>query len=621
MRFSQEFIEEVKNANDIIDVASLYINLKKKGRTYFGICPFHREKTPSFGINQDKQIYHCFGCNEGGTVIQLIQQVENMSFSEAVEFLANRANLALPKFEYTVNDPKEKLRQRCYLVNEEASKFFMANLSKEDSQIARDYILKRKLNKEMIMDFQIGFSGQGLYEHLKQKGFTDQEILEVGLVYKNQNGKIVNRYINRLMFTIKDQKGQVIGFSGRTLVNRDDIAKYINSNDNIVYNKGRNLFALNIAKKHANDYLIIVEGQMDAISLHQRGIKNVIAPLGTALTEAQARLIARFTKKVVFAYDSDNAGIKATIRGIEILKALGIEVSILVLKDAKDPDEYILKFGPELFKKELENTISVFEYMEQNIRKNYDLNKIDQKTKYLNEIVVELSKVKNTLEQEIYIDYISKNTNITKAALEIELKKQISNNSANNSSLNISNFENPKNTNVNYQDFEANVKKAKTLKKENNLNYENECHLIKKIFEDTKVINLLEEKVGYEIIKDDINKKILQLIFEINIREKNINNIDTSKTEIDILSSLENTLNEDNEINKSIKNRMYEIISMDIDTNNETFLKLIKYYEKLRLDEEILLISKTLNDSDLTNEDKLVLMQSMNELIKKKRDI
>ena len=294
MRFSQEFIENVKNANDIVDVANNYISLKRKGRTYFGLCPFHREKTPSFAVSQDKQIYHCFGCGEGGTVIQFVQQVENLDFTESIEFLAERAHIQLPVSNINFDDKKERLRDECYKINEVVADVFYKNIFKPESKIAQDYVKQRKMTKETLVDFKIGVSTPNLYKFLKEKGFSEEAILETAVVYK-KDGKYIDRFINRLMFPIMDVKGRVIGFTGRTL--GDDGAKYINSNENLVYKKGRNLFGLNIAKKHSQENIIVVEGSMDAISLHQRGIKNVVAPLRNSYDRSTSKAINEIFKR------------------------------------------------------------------------------------------------------------------------------------------------------------------------------------------------------------------------------------------------------------------------------------------------------------------------------------
>lgn len=290
-RYSDETIEEVRQANDIVDVISQYVHLKRSGRNFFGLCPFHNEKSPSFSVSPDKQIFHCFGCGVGGNVFTFLTKIEGINFVDAVQTLAERANIQLPTFENNVDKAKEELKERVYKVNEFTAQYYHENLYKPTAKIAQDYVKKRQLSNETLKSFRIGFSGKfnELYQALRKEGFEEQEILESGLVNKNENGTYIDRYRNRLMFPICDGRGRVIAFGGRVL--DDSKPKYINSPENIVFSKGRNLFGLNVAKKseEIKKKLLIVEGYMDVISLHQRGIKNVVAPLRNSFNSA-ARL-------------------------------------------------------------------------------------------------------------------------------------------------------------------------------------------------------------------------------------------------------------------------------------------------------------------------------------------
>ncbi len=292
-RYSDETIEDVRQSNDIVDVISQYVSLKRSGRNYFGLCPFHNEKSPSFSVSPDKQIFHCFGCGAGGNVISFIMKVEGINFIEAVQLLADRANIALPTLQNNEDSGKEKLKEKVYQVNSFTADFYHKNLYTPNAKIAQEYVKKRMLTNDTLQAFQIGFSGKfnELYTALKAQGFEDIEILESGLVNKNEKGQFIDRYRNRLMFPICDVRGRVIAFGGRVL--DDSKPKYINSPENVVYSKGRNLFGLNVAKKVDLKKLLIVEGYMDVISLHQRGIKNVVAPLGTALTRTTRLFITK----------------------------------------------------------------------------------------------------------------------------------------------------------------------------------------------------------------------------------------------------------------------------------------------------------------------------------------
>lgn len=287
MRYSEEIIEDVRQSNDIVDIISQYVRLKRSGRNYFGLCPFHNEKSPSFSVSPDKQIFHCFGCGVGGNVFTFLTKIEGIGFIEALQELAQRANITLPSLDNGQDSSKEELKAKVYKVNEFTAKYYHENLYKKEAKFAQEYVKKRKLTNETLKAFQIGFSGKfdELYQELKKQGFEEKEILESGLVNKNENGTYIDRYRNRLMFPICDVRGRVIAFGGRVL--DDSKPKYINSPENVVYSKGRHLFGLNVAKKaDIKKRLLIVEGYMDVISLHQRGIKNVVAPLRNSFNPA-----------------------------------------------------------------------------------------------------------------------------------------------------------------------------------------------------------------------------------------------------------------------------------------------------------------------------------------------
>ena len=385
--YSEDFIEEVKLANDIVDVVSQYVTLKRQGTTYFGPCPFHREKTPSFAVTPDKQIYHCFGCGEGGNVIRFIMKVENIGFKEALEFLAERAKIPLPVDNYEEDKLsqdeikwKEYHRNQMYEINKEAGRFFYQNIQK--SNLAKEYLVQRKLNVTTVRKFGIGFAlaDDGLYKHLKQKGFQEEDMVATGLIGKMTNGRYYDKFKNRLMFPIFDIRGRVVAFGGRALASHEElkaqhIPKYVNSPENLIYTKGRHLYGLNLAKKNSEKMkrILVVEGYMDVISPHQAGITNVVASLGTALTEAQGKLLRQYAEEVVLSYDSDAAGQKAIMRGIEIMQSMGVMVKVLQMEGAKDPDEFVLKYGPERFEKLINNSLSAIEYKIKVLKQDYNL--------------------------------------------------------------------------------------------------------------------------------------------------------------------------------------------------------------------------------------------------------
>ena len=402
--YSEELIEEIRSNNDIVDVISQYVILKRSGRNFFGLCPFHKEKSPSFSVSPDKQIFHCFGCGVGGNVIHFVSKIENLGFKDTLEMLANRVNIQLPELDGYDSDENAKLKSRLYELNQATATFYHENLYKPSSKEAQEYIKKRKLDNNTLKSFLIGYSGvfDELYTYLKSKGFSENEILASGLVNKNENGRFIDRFRRRLMFPIQDVRNRVIAFGGRVL--DDSKPKYINSAENLVYSKGRHLFGLNLAKNSQKKNLIIVEGYMDCISLYQRGITNVVASLGTALTEAQGWLLRKHSEQVVIGYDADGAGQAATIRGMEILQNLGCDIRILQIEGAKDPDEFVVKYGPERFNKYVENAISLIEFKIKILKKDLNLENANDKIKFLKEIAKLLSKVNSDLEKEIYLD-------------------------------------------------------------------------------------------------------------------------------------------------------------------------------------------------------------------------
>lgn len=429
IRYTPELLEEIKNRNDIIDVVSQYVILKRRGRNYFGLCPFHNEKSPSFSVSPDKQIFHCFGCNVGGDVFHFIMKIENISFFESVKLLANRAGIELPTEAMSPEEEKrEKLKENVYKLNKDAAIFYHELLYKPESKAAQNYVKKRQLGNNTLKSFLIGYAGNNneLLKYLKEKGYDTQTMLTSNLIGKSQDGRLYDKFRNRLMIPILDVKGRVIAFGGRVL--DDSKPKYINSPESLVYSKGRNLFGLNVAVKNVHgrlDKLLIVEGYMDAISLYQRGITNVVASLGTALTDNQGQLLRRHCDQVILGYDADGAGQTAIMRGIGIMQSMGVDIRVLQISGAKDPDEFVLKYGPERFQKCMDNAISVVEYQVKNLKKSLDLNNTSDKIKFMNEIANILSKVDNSMEREVYVDKISRTYQISKEAIYAEVNKKI----------------------------------------------------------------------------------------------------------------------------------------------------------------------------------------------------
>lgn len=534
VHYSDELIEEIKNNNDIVDVISQYVVLKRSGRNYFGLCPFHKEKSPSFSVSPDKQIFHCFGCGVGGNVFHFISKIENINFRESVEMLAERANIVLPTSEDERDNRLSKLRSRVYEINKETAIFYHENLYKPTAKVAQNYVKKRKLDNKTLKNFLIGYSGNfnELYQHLKQKGFTNEEILASSLVNQNRNGTFIDRFRHRFMFPIQDVRGRIIAFGGRVL--DDSKPKYINSPENVVYSKGRHLYGLYQAKKSPMKKIIIVEGYMDAVSLHQRGITNVVASLGTALTENQGHLLKNNAEQIIIGYDADGAGQAATMRGLEILQNMGCDIRILQIEGAKDPDEFVTKFGSERFLQYVERAISLVEFKVKILKKNLNLENTSDKIKFLNEVAKILTRVDNQMEQEIYIDKIAKDYGISKEALYAEIHKLKDRNASGSKILErkISHYVMPKKENVS----------EKIRKKEDTI-------LALLLGAGKDCYEKIRNSVKPEDFKSEINQKILRKLYE--EFEKGNSNIEDAVSlfeEEDLINHLTEILAEDFEL-------------------------------------------------------------------------
>ena len=587
IRYSDELIDEIKNNNDIVDVISQYVHLKRSGRNYFGLCPFHNEKSPSFAVSPDKQIFHCFGCGVGGNVIHFISKIEGINFRESIELLAERANIVLPKLENVCDNKTQELKEKIYQINKETAYFYHENLYKPTAKMAQEYVKKRKLNNSTLKEFLIGYSGNfnELYNFLKSKGFSDEAILASDLVNKNDRGQYIDRFRHRLMFPIQDVRGRIIAFGGRVL--DDSKPKYINSPENLVYIKGRHLFGLYNAKKHDTKKILIVEGYMDVISLHQRGITNVVASLGTAMTEAQGRLLRRSSEQIVLGYDADGAGQEAIIRGLEILRNLGCDVRVLQISGAKDPDEYVTKYGPERLVKCIDDAISLVEFKVRVLKKNLNIENTSDKIKFLNEIAKILAKVENSMEQEIYIEKISKDYDISKDALYSEIKKILYPKNANSKVL--------EKRNIQY-----NIpKKEDTKISESRLKRENTI-IAMLLMSNVNVYSKIKNKIKPEDFKLEKNKKILEKVY--GEYEKGITEI------YDVLNLFEE---------EDIINHITEIMAKDygITDIDKGIDDILSTYERENLKDKRDEILRALEDSTLNNESKLKLERELNDII------
>lgn len=586
VRYSDELIDEIRNKNDIVDIISQYVVLKRSGRNFFGLCPFHKEKSPSFSVSPDKQIFHCFGCGTGGNVFHFISKIENLNFVDTLETLANRANIELPTLANQGDEKKAYLKSKVYEINKIAAILYHENLYKPTAKIAQEYIKKRKLDNKTLKTFNIGYSGtfNELYNELKQKGYSEEEILASSLVNKNDKGQFIDRFRNRLMFPIQDERGRFIAFGGRVL--DESKPKYINSPENIIYSKGRNLYGLNIAKSGDLKKIIIVEGYMDAISLYQRGITNVVASLGTAMTEAQGRLLRKSSEQVIIGYDSDGAGQAATMRGLEILSNLGCDLRILQLDgNVKDPDEYIVKYGSERFSRCVENSISLVEYKVQNLKKELKIEHPNDKIKFLNEIAKILSKVENKIEKEVYISKIAFDYKISKQAIEAEILK----------------LENTDNIGTKLLEKRVKIKEV-NQQEEININEAIEKILIfLLITHPEETYTKLKNKISYMDMKSSNNKKIVKSVYE-QIEKGNINNIKTNILDFfedeEIINYLTGIMSYDFEmieISKAIADILGNYEKDNLSAYKNEIIKKLENTDKLTK-EEIASLEKELSD-------------------------
>ena len=587
-RYSEEIIEQVRQSNDIVDIISQYVHLTRKGRNYFGLCPFHNEKSPSFSVSPDRQIFHCFGCGVGGNTYTFLMKIEGIGFKEAIEQLAEKANIQLPTIQNTEENAKEELKAKVYKINQFTAEFYHQNLYKPTAKNAQEYVKKRKLTQNTLETFKIGFSGKydELYKSLKTQGFGEKEILESGLVIKNDKGKFIDMYRNRLMIPICDIRGRVIAFGGRVL--DDSKPKYINSPENVVYSKGRHLFGLNVAKKDCSKKLLIVEGYMDAISLYQRGITNVVAALGTALTEQQGWLLRKSTEQVILGFDADTAGQTAIARSMEILQKMGCDMRVLQIDGAKDPDEFVLKFGEGRFKLAMDNAISLVEFKVKSLSKDINIENASDKIKFLNEIAKILAKVDNTMEREIYIEKIAKGYNISKEAIYAEVNKLIYTSSKADNLL--------QGKVVKTQIIKRNEKEENSI--DEDLKNREDTIIALLLDANTKVFQKIKEKIKPEDFKDETNKKIIiKLYEELEKQDTNLNKL------ID-------------EFDEQTQNHITEVMATDygIENTEKAVEDILSKYERERLESQKKYILKEL-ETEQDGEAKKKLSKELSNII------
>lgn len=410
MRYSDDVIEEVRTKNDIVDVVSQYVKLTRKGSSYFGLCPFHNEKTPSFSVTPAKQMYYCFGCGAGGNVFNFIMEYENYTFGEALSHLAQRAGVELPKIEYS-REAKEKAERKALLleINKKAAQYFYYQLRREGGKAAYQYLTGRGLSEETIKKFGLGYSDKysdDLYKYMKAKGYSDELLRESGLFNADERRGMYDKFWNRVIFPIMDVNNRVIGFGGRVM--GDGKPKYLNSPETKIFDKSRNLYGLNMARTTRKNYLILCEGYMDVISMHQAGFTNAVASLGTALTSGHASLLKRYTEEVFLLYDSDEAGIRAALRAIPILREAGVNAKVVSLKPYKDPDEFIKNMGAEAFEERLLNASDSFLFRVHTGEAEADMETPQGQNRFFEECARMLLELSDELERNLYIEAIVK---------------------------------------------------------------------------------------------------------------------------------------------------------------------------------------------------------------------
>ena len=422
MAIDPAFLAELTALSNIDKLISHYVSLKRQGANYFGLCPFHNEKSPSFSVSPDKQIYHCFGCGAGGGVINFVMRAEGLEFRDAVQFLADRCGMKVPQDKA---DPRAaRRRERLLALMKDAARFYYDTLWMPEYTPMQRYFAGRGLTRKTMNRFGLGYAPDSFHatmDAMQKKGYTKEELVDAGLAVRSEKGAVYDKFRGRVMFPIIDVRGQVIAFGGRVM--DDSKPKYLNSPDTRIFHKGRNLFALNLAKKTHKDYFILAEGYMDVIALHQAGFDSAVASLGTALTDEQARLIARYTKKIIISYDADGAGQAAAQRAIDILKKADLQVNVLRIPGAKDPDEFIKAKGAEAFRRLIEHSEGHNAYRLEQIAAQFDLTEDDQRIAFVQQAARMLAGIQRDVEREVYLGRAAKMAGVTVASMEVEVKR------------------------------------------------------------------------------------------------------------------------------------------------------------------------------------------------------
>lgn len=535
MYYSDDLIEEVRAANDVVDVISSYVRLTKKGSSYFGLCPFHNEKSPSFSVSPGKQMYYCFGCGEGGNAISFIMKYENYTFQEAVKYLADRAGIRLPEVEATPEEKRKAGIKSVLLdINKEAALYFYKLLKSDKGEHGYEYLRGRGLSDDTIKGFGLGYSSNykdDLYRYMRSKGYNDDILKETGLFTFSERG-VFDKFSNRVMFPIMDVNSRVIGFGGRVMGEGEP--KYLNSPETLVFDKGKNLYGMNIARTSRKGSILICEGYMDVISLHQAGFDNAVASLGTALTPRQASLIKRYSSNVYLTYDSDGAGVKAALRAIPIFKEAGCTLKVINMKPYKDPDEFIKNKGPDAYEERIEKARNSFLYEIDRMKENTDMDSPDAKASFYIDVARKLLSFSDELERNVYIDTVSREFFIPKEALEQSVRQQALTYKGEDSAKRQSDYDNKK-------------REKKTAEEKINDGIKTSQRLLLTwIIDEPEIYEKIKGIVGADDFDDEIYHKAAGMIFgQLENGEKptpaKVVNLFTDEEEHKVVASLFNT--------------------------------------------------------------------------------
>ncbi|WIV10708.1 DNA primase [Proteiniborus sp. MB09-C3] len=558
--FNEDIIREIRESNDIVDVISEYVTLKRTGSNFVGLCPFHNEKTPSFSVSPSKQMYHCFGCGEGGDAISFIMKYANLDFVEALKLLANRANIVLDEKEANVDSKTEREKEIILNINRETARYFFDNLL--DDNNALKYLYNRGINKKTIKAYGIGYaknSWDGVLSFLLKKGYSEEQIEKAGLVIKHSDGnRYYDRFRGRVMFPIIDTRGRVIGFGGRTIA--DAQPKYLNSPDTPVFSKGNNLYGLNTAKKYSRNRIILVEGYMDVVSLYQNGINYSVASLGTALTANQSKLLKRYSNDIYICYDSDNAGLNAASRALDIMKEEKINAKVIFLPDGKDPDDFIKENGSNRFEHFLNNSLNYLDFKILFYKKRYNLNTLEGKIDFTKEISNMLKQIESPIELDAYINKVSLETNISIDAIreEIREKQRGQTNSAIKDKYINTNYRNTNKYNI--LPVKYNLEPGHLMAEKNLLNF---------LIKDKKIFDHIKDRFRPDDFLEQVYRRAAEIIFDIYNNEEEIHQDEiTIHFEGEELEKLKEVINLESDFGEDEKIKAVE-----------DYIKKINYYE------------------------------------------